>query len=201
MWPVYGLLAIRWFLIADFKNLLSNRIGAQPLTVDKRFRHVAGMVLGKLVHLTWAVVIPLALNPWWGVLCFYLACSWATGFVLATTFQVAHCVDEADFVEQSAERRGPSFQLHQLATTVNVQCGAVARPLRWLIGGLDHQIEHHLAPRLPHTIHPLLRRRLEGICAQHRIRYRIHTSAWQALVSHGRWLKEMGQAPDLAIDR
>jgi linoleoyl-CoA desaturase len=201
MWPVYGLLAIRWFLVADFKNLLSNRIGAQPLKVDKRFRHVAGMVAGKLAHLTWALAIPLALNPWWGVLCFYLACSWATGFVLATTFQVAHCVGEADFVEPAAERRGPSFQLHQLRTTVNVRCGAFARSVRWLIGGLDHQIEHHLAPRLPHTIHPLVRVRLESVCSQHHLPYRVHASAWQALRAHGRWLRAMGRATAPTIDR
>jgi linoleoyl-CoA desaturase len=201
LWPVYGLLAIRWFLVADFKNLLSNRIGAQQLTVDKRLRHVAGMILGKLVHLTWAVVIPLALNPWWGVLCFYLACSWATGFVLATTFQVAHCVEEADFVEPAAERRGSSFQLHQLRTTVNVRCGSIAWASRWVMGGLDHQIEHHLAPRLPHTVYPLMGRRLESICVEQHLPYRTHTSAWQALRSHGRWLKAMGHAPAGAADR
>jgi linoleoyl-CoA desaturase len=201
MWPLYGLLAIRWFLVADFKNLLSNHIGAQPLTIDKRFRHVAGMIAGKLAHLTWAVAIPLALNPWWGVLCFYLACSWATGFVLATTFQVAHCVEEAQFVGPTVERRGPAFQLHQLRTTVNVRCGAVAGAIRWLIGGLDHQIEHHLAPRLPHTIHPLLRRRLEAVCVQQQLPYQLHASAWQALRSHGRWLKTMGRDPMLRTDR
>ena len=201
MWPVYGLLAVRWFLVADFKNLLSKRIGAQPLPVETRVRQVVGLVAGKLVHLTWAIAIPLALHPWWGVLCFYLACSWATGFVLATTFQVAHCVDKADFVEATAERRGPHFQIHQLRTTVNVRCGVVARTGRWVIGGLDHQIEHHLAPHLPHTIHPLLRGRLERACAQEHLPYRVHASAWQALCSHGRWLKAMGRAPIPALDR
>ena len=55
------------------------------------------MITGKLVHLTWALVIPLLLHPWWVVLAFYLACSWVVGLLLATIFQLAHCVDEADF--------------------------------------------------------------------------------------------------------
>ena len=151
---------------------------------------------GKLAHLTWAVAIPLALNPWWGVLCFYLACSWATGFVLATTFQVAHCVDVADFVPSDEAHRGSAFQVHQLRTTVDIRCGFVAHGGRWLIGGLDHQVEHHLAPRLPHTIHPLLRRRVQSACSQDELPYRIHPSAWAALCSHSRWLKAMGQPPD-----
>ena len=76
-----------------------------------------------------------------------------------------------------------------------------ARAVRWLIGGLDHQIEHHLVPRLPHTIHPLMRTRLESFCLQQHLPYRIHASAWQALRSHGRWLKAMGRAPVHSVDR
>jgi linoleoyl-CoA desaturase len=200
LWPVYGLLAIRWFLIADFKNLLANRIGSQPLNVTRSPRRVLGMILGKLAHLSWAVLIPLACNPWWAVLAFYLACSWLVGFFLATTFQMAHCVDEADFVPTGSPHRGPSFQLHQLRTTVNIRSGRAARSLRWLIGGLDHQIEHHLAPRLPHTIHPLIGRRLERSCTEHALTYRTHGSAWAALRSHGRWLRLMGRRPDALVE-
>jgi len=195
LWPVYGLLAIRWFLIADFKNLISGSIGSQPLDIAKRPRHIVGMVAGKLVHLSWAVLVPMAFNPWWAVLCFYCVCSWIVGFSLATIFQVAHCVDEAEFVPADVSCRGPAFQLHQLRTTVNVRCGASLRALRWLIGGLDHQIEHHLAPRLPHTVHPIMRRRLELFCSEHELPYRIHAGVWAALRSHARWLKLMGRAP------
>jgi linoleoyl-CoA desaturase len=200
LWLVYGLMGVRWFLFADFKNLLSNQVGSQPLKVSKRPRNIVGMVAGKLVHLSWAVLIPLALNPWWAVLCFYLACSWVVGFVLATTFQVAHCVDAADFVPSDTPYRGGAFQLHQLRTTVNIRCGATAGRLRWLVGGLDHQVEHHLAPRMPHTIHPLMRRRLETFCKQHDLPYRIHAGVWAALRSHARWLKVMGRQPVAVTD-
>jgi linoleoyl-CoA desaturase len=176
-------------------------IGSQPLNVTRSRRQVAGMILGKLAHLTWAVLIPLACNPWWAVLAFYLTCSWLVGFFLATTFQMAHCVDEADFVPSTTPCRGASFQLHQLRTTVNIRRGALSRSLRWLIGGLDHQIEHHLAPRLPHTIHPLIGRRLELACSEHELTYRVHQSTWAALRSHARWLKVMGRRPEATLER
>jgi linoleoyl-CoA desaturase len=195
MWPLYGVLAVRWFLVADFKALASNRLGQQPLTIDKRPRYIAGMIAGKLVHLTWAIVIPLALNPWWGVVCFYLVCSWVTGFVLAITFQLAHCVDVAEFVPSDVPHRGTAFQLHQLRTTVDIRCGRGACLGRWLIGGLDHQVEHHLAPRLPHTVYPLLRPRVQAFCEVHDLPYHTHASAWDALCSHERWLKAMGRPP------
>jgi linoleoyl-CoA desaturase len=66
---------------------------------------------------------------------------------------------------------------------------------RWIMGGLDHQIEHHLAPRLPHTIYPLIAGRLQELCTKRGISYRLHPNLRAALRAHGRWLKLMGQPP------
>jgi linoleoyl-CoA desaturase len=113
--------------------------------------------------------------------------------ILAVIFQLAHCVDAAEFAAPEVARRGENFELHQLRTTVDIDCGR--SPLRWLMGGLDHQIEHHLAPRLPHTIYPLLAARLRRLCAERGIAYRVHPGVGAALRSHARWLKRMGQQP------
>jgi len=44
--------------------------------------------------------------------------------------------------------------------------------VRWIMGGLDHQIEHHLAPRLPHTVYPTMAADLRRICAERDLRRR-----------------------------
>jgi linoleoyl-CoA desaturase len=64
------------------------------------------------------------------------------------------------------------------------------------MGGLDFQVEHHLAPRLPHTVYPLVSRRLDRVCAQRHMAVRQFASPWQALQAHARWLRVMGVAPD-----
>ncbi len=155
------------------------------------------MVVGKLLHLAWAVVIPLLFCPWWAVLAFYLACSWCVGFTLAVMFQIAHCVDEAEFSPSAAPHRGPRFVAHQLRSTVDVQIDipVVGRFLRWWMGGLHQQVEHHLAPRLPHTIYPLLAQRVEHLCSTHGLTLRRHASLGAALRSHARWLRVMGRRP------
>jgi linoleoyl-CoA desaturase len=101
----------------------------------------------------------------------------------------------AEFAEADAERRGDQFVTHQLLTTADVASHVPlgGHAFRWLVGGLDHQIEHHLAPRLPHTIYPLLASRFRRKCTEAGINCRIHASVWQALCSHARWLKAMGQ--------
>lgn len=195
MWPLYGLMAVKNLLISDVVALAKGRMDTQPLRSRVRPSVVIRVTLGKLFHLGWAVVLPLLFNPWWVVLVFYIGCSWLVGLFLAITFQLAHCVDVADFPAIESPRRGDDFVVHQMNTTVDISSRApVLGPIfRWLVGGLDHQIEHHLAPRLPHTIYPLIAARFRRECEASGIPYRLHTSVWGALRSHARWLRAMGR--------
>ena len=155
------------------------------------------MIAGKLAHLTWALAIPLLLHPWWIVLAFYLACSWVVGLLLAIIFQLAHCVDVVDVrARRDAPRRGAALRAAPAAHHRRRRLPVPCRCLRWLMGGLDHQVEHHLAPRLPHTLYPLLARRLRAACAERGLTYRVHPTFTAAVRSHVRWLRQMGRRPD-----
>ena len=197
MWILYGFVTLRWFLIADFVNLRQGGVGHHPFPRRPRRTDVALMALGKSLHLAWAVVVPLAFNPWWVVLVTYLVISWSVGILLATAFQLAHCNELAEFADLTAPRRGAAFVEHQLRTTVDVRCHSPLgrHSFRWIMGGLDYQVEHHLAPRLPHTVYPLVARRLDRACAERAMTVRRHESPWQAIMAHGRWLKLMGAKP------
>ena len=136
-------------------------------------------------------------HDWWVVLIFYALATAVIGVILSVVFQLAHCVEEADFASAAAPRRADDFVGHQMATTVDVRCRnpLAGRALRWLMGGLDFQVEHHLAPRLPHTVYPLVAARLDAVCSANHMELRSHASPWLAIRSHGRWLKLMGRRP------
>ena len=187
IWPLYGFLSIKNLLVSDVATLFRRQIGRQPLREPVTPGLVFAVLLGKVAHLGWAVVVPLMFNPWWGVLVFYAVCSWCVGFVLAIAERPA--ADES--------RRGDDFTVHQLRTTVDIASPTpfVGHLFRWVAGGLDHQIEHHLAPRLPHTAYPKLAARFRAACAENGIRYRVHPGIWPALCSHTRWLRAMGTRP------
>lgn len=193
IWPLYGFLALKNLLISDIVALVTGRLDEQPLRRPVRPAVVAQIVAGKLVHVAWAIVIPLLFNPWWAVLTFYVACSWLVGFFLALTFQLAHCVDLTTMHDASAPRRGHDFTAHQLSTTADIAAPMpiIGHLFRFMVGGLDHQIEHHLAPRLPHTIYPLVAERFRNECRDHHITYHLHPGVWSALRSHTRWLRSM----------
>lgn len=200
MWALYGFLTLGWLVLSDTQTLIRGRVGSHPLSVRPRARDVAMIVLGKIVHLGWAIALPMAFHPWWGVVAFYLASSWLVGFLLANIFQLAHCVTEAEFFTAEAPRRGRDFELHQLRSTVDIRCGVPVLRwfVRWMMGGLDYQIEHHLAPRLPHTVYPLVSVKLEAACAERGIAYKVNPTITAAVRSHARWLRRMGEPPATA---
>jgi linoleoyl-CoA desaturase len=190
-------LTLQWFLISDFLDIKNHGIGDQRFPRQPRRRDLAMLAVGKLAHIGWAIAVPLVYHRWWVVLTFYLAISWSVGLLLATMFQLAHCTELAEFPDEDAPRRGPDFVAHQLRTTVDVHCRTKlgGRVLHWVMGGLDFQVEHHLAPRLPHTVYPLVSQRLGRACAEQHLIVQSHASPWQAVKSHARWLKLMGGRP------
>ncbi len=195
LWPLYGLLGVQWLLVSDFGELIGRhrRAKADPAIARLTNATRAGIFLGKLAHVSWAIALPLVWFPWWAVAVGYLSASWCIGIVLSVTFQIAHCVDEADFVLPSAPRRRDDFVWHQLRTTVNVapNRSVIGRFRSLVVGGLDYQVEHHLAPHVPHTAYAAMARRLRAACAEHGIRYRTHTSVASAIRSHHRWLRTL----------
>jgi linoleoyl-CoA desaturase len=198
LWFLYGFLALKWLLVTDFMNLRDGGINSNMWRSPPRRRDLVTLFLGKAVHVSWAIGVPLLFHPWWIVLSFYFGISWTVGFLLAIMFQLAHCNDLVEFAGPDEPRRGAAFAEHQLRTTADVQfrtsSGSLA--LRWLLGGLDFQVEHHLAPRLPHTVYPLVAARLDAVCAQRHLAVRRHVSLVAAIASHTRWLKALGRRPD-----
>ena len=90
--------------------------------------------------------------PWWSVLAVYAGFAMVDEPVMATTFQLAHCVEEASFASADELRADQAiWAVHEVETTVDF-CPR-NRVLTWVLGGLNFQIEHHLFPgsRTPTT--------------------------------------------------
>ena len=192
IWPLYSVMVIRWQIGADAAALIRGRIAKSALHAPKRW-DLAGLVVGKLVFVGWAIVVPLLVYPWWVVLLGYLGFTMITSLVTATTFQLAHCVEEADFT--TAEELGASrrvWAVHEVETTVDF-CPRNA-VLTWLLGGLNFQIEHHLFPRVAHTHYPHIAEIVRRNAARHGVRYTVQPSLRLALRSHHRHVRALGRS-------
>jgi linoleoyl-CoA desaturase len=195
IWPLYGLFSVKWHTVGDLGLMLRGRIGMTPLRWP-RGRELVGLVAGKVVFVSWTIVIPLLLHPAWWVALAFLATSFVLAFTIALIFQLAHCLEEADFssVESMGAGGRTEWARHQVESTVNF--APRSRFLAWYLGGLNFQIEHHLFSRVCHIHYPGIAAVVRDACDAHGVRYQSHTTIWGAVASHTRWLKRMGSKSD-----
>ena len=191
LWPLYGLLAIKWQLLDDFRKLISGRISNQPFPGPKG-RELVIFIAGKAIFFTMAFGIPLLFHSIGVVLLYYGVAGLVAGMALSVVFQVAHCVEEAEFPlpREETGRVEHAWAIHQAETTVDF--ARRSRVVAWLIGGLNFQIEHHLFPRLCHVNYPAISKLVEETCREFGIKYTEHRSFRAGLASHFRWLRRMG---------
>ena len=196
MWGLYGFLLPKWVLFDDFYNIATGRVGPLPLP-KLAGRDWAVMLGGKALHVLLYFVVPLQFYPWQPVLAFYLLAHAVTGVVLAVTFQLAHCVDNASFVPVPQSGRLPDdWATHQVRTTVDFAPDSAV--LSWLLGGLNFQVVHHLFPKVCHTHYPALAKIVEQTARDHGLPYLVRPTLSGALASHYRWLRTMGARPPAA---
>jgi linoleoyl-CoA desaturase len=196
-WALYGFLLPKWVFLDDFRNIASRRIGRHKLAQPTRMQW-ATLLAGKAAFVTWALIVPMFFLPVsWVVLFFFVMC-FTVGVTLSITFQLAHCVEEADFPSPGADGRLPTdWAEHQLYTTVDF---AMGNPLlTWYMGGLNFQVEHHLFPRVCHLHYPALARIVEATALAHGLKYRATPTLHQAVASHYSLLKRLGRTPLVAV--
>lgn len=191
LWPLYGVNIIKWHFYDDFRDVILGRIGSTRMPRPKRWELV-GFICGKLLFFTLALGLPLLFHSVWIVLLFYAVTVSLAGVVVSVVFQLAHCVEEAEFPMPQEQHHSMEngWAIHQVETTVNFS--RRSRVQSWLLGGLNFQIEHHLFPRICHVNYPALSQLVEQTCRDFGVRYREHTSFSAGLLSHFRWLRRMG---------
>jgi linoleoyl-CoA desaturase len=191
LWPLYGLIAIKWHFVSDFRDVITGRID------EHRFPRPKGLDLvvflaGKAIFFALAFGIPLLVHPVWVVGLFYGVVAVVLGMALSVVFQLAHCVEQATFPlpRKDTGRIDTAWAIHQVETSVDF--ARRSRVAAWLLGGLNFQIEHHLFPRICHVNYPAISKLVEETCRKYGVKYNEHESVWAGVVSHFRWLQRMG---------
>jgi linoleoyl-CoA desaturase len=193
VWLLYCVMAMKWHLYDDFRLALNGRMG-EHVAPSPRRRQLAIFAGGKVVFFTLAFGLPLLMHPLWVVASVYVLTAAVLGLVLGAVFQLAHCVELADFpLERSPGHMESSWAVHQVETTVDFARDSSAAA--WLLGGLNFQIEHHLFPRMCHVNYPAIAPIVERTCAEFGVRYNRNPTVLAAVRSHYRWLRQMGATP------
>ncbi|MEM6531022.1 MAG: acyl-CoA desaturase [Myxococcota bacterium] len=196
LWPLYSLSAVNWILISDWFSIAKCQNKFQAFPAPKGAEKVL-LWGGKAAAFTLWFGIPLLVRPWWQVLAFSIFTMMILGFVLAIVFQLAHVVDDLEFMEPPASgKMDTDWIAHQLATTANFAPNN--RLLCWYLGGLNYQVEHHLFSSIPDLYYSQLAPIVEQTCREYGMRYHSYPTFGEALAAHGRTLRDLGRAPERA---
>lgn len=192
---LYSLLAVHWIL-SDFPEFFRGRIGTR-VTKKPSLRSAVVFSTFKAAFFGWAVVLPLTVHAWWVVLLGFLAVYLSVGFTMSLVFQLAHVSDAVEFptgLEEGATLPD-DWAAHQLRTTVDFAPG---HPLvSFYMGGLNHQVVHHLLPRYSHVRYRLLQPVVAATAAEFGIEYRVRPTVRAAIADHARALWRFGRpAPE-----
>lgn len=194
--PLFLFFTTKWTLLDDFLAVIRGAVGGHAIRRPGAWQ-LLGLCAGKLFFLAWAIVLPLLWVPLVPYLAGYLLVSLVWGLTLGVVFQLAHVVEGAAFVPVGASGTLPSPWLeHQLATTADF--ARHNRLLTWYVGGLNHQVEHHLFPKVGHRHYPALARIVREVCGRHGLTTLEHESFFSAFRAHLRHLRRMGR-PEPAL--
>ncbi|MHB1210591.1 MAG: acyl-CoA desaturase [Acidimicrobiales bacterium] len=191
LWPLYCFTVLEIMF-----NDLATLIGASRHARSSRARvsQATVAILSKLAFGAVMLGLPWLTHPFWVVAVGAVAVMFAVGFLLGVVFQSAHVVENAEFAAAGSR---PPYQWHewQVRSSLDFSHGAgpLSRLFRWYAGGLDHQTEHHLFPRVPHTAYPIIAPVVSSVCAQYKIPRRIQPSFHAAVASHFRHIRAMGR--------
>lgn len=191
LWPLYCVTILEIMF-----NDVATLVGASrhSRSSNSRFSDASVAVLTKLGFVAVMLGLPLLNHPFWVVALVALGVMFTVGFLLGVVFQSAHIVEGAEFAEAGSR---PPCQWHEWQVRSSLDfshgSGPLSRLLRWYVGGLDHQTEHHLFPRVPHTAYPLIAPVVSAVCAEYHIPRHVQPSFHAAIASHFRHIRAMGR--------
>jgi linoleoyl-CoA desaturase len=197
LWVLYGLITVKWQWMDDFRDVIVGKVGSRDIPRPRGLELLL-FVVGKLAWLALFLVIPMTRHSLGAVIAGYFAVNVMLGVIVAVVFQMAHTVEEADFVPPPPgapeERIQNEWAAHQVETTVDFARGN--RFWTWYLGGLNYQIEHHLFPSVSHIHYPAIAPIVEQTCREHGVAYHAHPTLRAAMGSHFRWLRTMSRPPE-----
>ena len=199
-WFFYGMMTYAWMLTKDFKQLVRyNKMGLLVTKKTTFSKELVKLIFAKLFYMGYMLVIPITFSnqPWWLVVIGFCIMHFLCGLILAMIFQPAHVIDETVIVQPSATGIvEEDWAIHQLKTTSNF--AQRSRFFTWFVGGLNHQVEHHLFPNICHVHYTKISPIIMQTAKEFNLPYYTQKTFWQALASHALVLKQLGQTPAMA---
>ena len=194
-WFLYGLLTLQWATIKDFRQVIQyhklDLLKKEKLTLTKALFQVT---LYKLFYYSYLFIVPIVVFgfAWQYVVLGFVIMHFIAGLALSVIFQLAHVIEDCEFPATPDDRKMKNnWAVHQLLNTADFSPKSPF--MNWFVGGLNHQIEHHLFPHISHIhyrkIAPIVRKTAEEFGLPYYVQPTLVHAVWE----HGRLLRNLGK--------
>ena len=192
---LYGLTFIFWIFYQDFFKYFRHKVTDHSEMKKMDTKEHLAFWASKILHITVFLIIPFIFVGVAATLLGYLIMAFATGMLIAVVFQLAHVVEDLEFVAPENMDKisiENEWMIHQLNTTANF--ATRNKFVNWLMGGLNFQVEHHLFPKISHIHYPAINDIVMDTCREYQVGYNEFPTMISAIKSHIRLLRKMGIA-------
>jgi linoleoyl-CoA desaturase len=189
---LYALSGLFWIFVFDFVKYFNKKMFT-TVTPDMKWRDHVEFWFFKALYVCAFIVLPVSVVGAGAWAIGYLVMNVTMGLILAFVFQLAHVVEETQFVAGGTEPRKleNEWAIHQLQSTANF---AISNKfVTWYTGSLNYQVEHHLFPSVSHVHYPSISPIVQQLCLQYDVPYHCYPSFTKAVASHFRHMKRLGR--------
>jgi linoleoyl-CoA desaturase len=195
-WFFYGLITVNWAFFADFDSLVRyKRKGLISSSSKYSFTfHFFKITILRLAYFAYTIALPILLTEatvLTVVLNFFLM-HFVAGVILSSIFQPAHVMEISSYSNAKGGEAIPTdWASHQVMNTVNF--ATKNKLFTWFVGGLNHQVEHHLFPSICHVHYTKLSRIVRETAEEFNLPYHSLPTFRSAIWSHMKMLKQLGK--------
>lgn len=198
-WFLYGLMTISWCTTKDFKQLYRyKKMGITDTQGTSFSRMLTVTIITKIIYYAITLALPLMFSPmaWYGTILCFLMMHFISGVALAAIFQPAHVVPSSTYpLPDESGNIKADWAVSQLVNTANF--AQKSKWFTWYVGGLNHQVEHHLFPNICHVHYSNISKIVKKTAEEFSLPYNTQKTFFKALKVHGSMLKALGTKDDV----
>lgn len=191
---LYGTTYLFWVFMNDFNKYFTGKIALHTKMRKMDVPEHVNFWVSKVLYVFFFILLPFYCVGVIETIVGYLVMAGVAGIVISIVFQLAHVVEEAEFITPTSDtmKIETEWAKHQINTTVNF--ATKSKSMSWLLGGLNFQVEHHLFPRISHVHYPAINKIVKQTCEEFGIMYKEFPTVMSAIRSHLLHLRAAGIA-------
>lgn len=188
---LYSLYTLHWILVKDIIYLCRKSV-ANLKNQHYSCSFIAELVLLKIGYIAYMIALPVVFTSlsFGQILQAFLIMHCVISIFFVFTLIISHFSMETAFPVVDAEGTLPfDYYEHQLAVSLDYH--PHSKFANWIFGGFNAHAAHHLFPRLPHTVYPVITPFIQSKAKAYRLAYN-EMPMLKAIGSHFKYLKMLG---------